>query len=229
MIPGQRRESLGCLRFVLSLVVTISLGLSNVPGELGAQEIPRTQSEALSADSQQLGALELDVEQAALEAAQTNLLHRLIPQIHLSGSVGLKEILFADPSTALLSYLPRDAYRLNITLSVSEILDDSKHRLAGLRLEKARSELMRLRLRLRDAQSDLQRALASLERAEALDSAELSMKEDVLRFEELRFTHGKIEFDALVRSRLDVVHAKKTLLDRERQITDLRLKLRVQP
>jgi outer membrane protein TolC len=211
------------------LVFTISLGLWNVPGETSAQENILNQTSSSSSDSAQVSALRFNIEQAELEATQTDLFHRLIPQIHLSGSLGLKEILFADPSNALLSYLPRDAYRLNITLSISEIFDDSKHRIAELRLARARSELSRLRLRLLDAHAELYRELSSLELAAALDSAELSMKEDVLRFEEIRFSHGKIEFDALVRSRLDVLHAKKTLLDVERQRTETRQKMRVQP
>jgi outer membrane protein TolC len=172
--------------------------------------------------------LEFNIGQAELEVTQTNFLHRLIPQIHFSGSIGLKEILFIDPSSTLLSYLPKDAYRLGITLSINDIFDDSRHRIAELRLDRLRSELTRLYLQLQRDQSELHRELASLEFNEGIDSAELSMKEEVLRFEDLRFAHGKIEYDDLVRTRLEVLHAKKSLHQLKRLISAIRLKLRRQ-
>jgi outer membrane protein TolC len=207
----------------------ISLGLWNIPGETSAQETLLMQTPAVSSDSLHLSMLEFNIEQAELEVVQTNFLHRLMPQIHLTGSLGWTEIFFIDPSSSLLTYIPKDAYRLNVTLSVSDILDASGHRAAELKLERMRAELTRLLRQLQSDQAELYREISSLELAAVLDSSELSMKDEVLRFEEIRFAHGQIEFDALIRSRLDVLHAKKNLLQRQRRISDVRLKIGLQP
>ena len=229
MIPLPGRETSGYLRTVLSLAITISLGWWNIPCVVSAQQILLLQPSAFSSDSLLLRELEFNIGQAELEVTQTNVLHRLTPQIHFSAGIGLKEILFIDPSNTFLSYLPKDAYRLSITLPITDIFDDSRHRIAELKLGRLRAELTHLYVQMQRDQSELHRELASLEFIAGIDSAELSMKEEVLRFEDLRFSHGKIEYDDLVRSRLEVLYAKKSLYQLECQISAIRLKLRGHP
>jgi len=225
MIPLPGRETSGYLRTVLSLAITISLGWWNIPGMSPAQENLLLRFSGLSADSLSLSALESDIGQAELEVIQTNLLHRLIPQIHLSGNIGIKDIFFIDPSSMFLSFLPKDAYRLTMTLSITDIMDGSGHRRAEFRLARLRAELARHRLLSQSVQSELHRELASLEVIAGMDSAALSMKEEVLRFDDIRFAHGKIEYDDLVRVRLELLTAKKNLHQLKRRMCEIRLKL----
>jgi outer membrane protein TolC len=61
---------------------------------------------------------------------------------------------------------------------------------------------------------------------EQLDSQdkEMSILQEFLRFNELRFQQGKIEFDTLIRTRLEISAAKRTIQNLRHQITLLELK-----
>jgi len=176
-------------------------------------------------DSLRLRSLDIELEQARLEAVQTDFIHRLIPQVHLSASVGFKDMLFIDPSYSVLSVLPNDAYRLNLSLSLSDLFDFSKHRTAELKCERLQADIARIRQQLQESQSGLLRELSELEALATLDSTVLALKEDVLNFNGLRFQQGKIEYDVLIRSKLDVLSAKRGVSQLNQRINDLRLKL----
>ena len=48
------------------------------------------------------------------------------------------------------------------------------------------------------------------------------MKQEVLKFNELRFQQGKIEYDAFIRSKLDVLNVEKTIYRLNQQYTSNR-------
>ena len=205
-----------------------------LPAELSNENNANLPSASLSNDSEpntslvdslRLRSLDIELEQARLEAVQTDFIHRLIPQVHLSASVGFKDMLFIDPSYSVLSVLPNDAYRLNLSLSLSDLFDFSKHRTAELKCERLQADIARIRQQLQESQSGLLRELSELEALATLDSTVLALKEDVLNFNGLRFQQGKIEYDVLIRSKLDVLSAKRGVSQLNQRINDLRLKL----
>ena len=172
-------------------------------------------------DSIKLRELEIEIEQTQLQVSETNLLHRLFPQIHLSASLGFKDVLFLDPSSQALSVLPKDQYRLSITLSVSDLLDGSKHTRAELRLELLRNNYARMCQHRENVRAKLQRELSGLRELKTLISDQLAIHEEVLRFNDLRFRQGKIEYDVRMRSQLDVANVKKTIFLLDQRIEDV--------
>jgi len=205
-----------------------------LPAELSNENNANLPSASLSNDSEpntslvdslRLRSLDIELEQARLEAVQTDFIHRLIPQVHLSASIGFKDMLFIDPSYSVLSVLPKDAYRLNLSLSLRDLFDFSKHRTAELKCERLQADITRIRQQQQDSQSALLRELSELEALATLDSTVLALKEDVLNFNGLRFQQGKIEYDVLIRSKLDVLSAKRGVSQLNQRINDLRLKL----
>ena len=172
-------------------------------------------------DSLQLRLLEIEIAKAQIQVSQTNLWHRLIPQFHFSGSLALKDIFFVDPSSFIPYIVPRDAYRLTATVSVTDILDGSKHSRAELDLEKLRVEFERLKQQQARQRSNLRRRRAELNDLFTMLREELKMKEDVVKFNDLRFQQGNIDYDALVRSRLDVLNVRKNICRFRRDIYEI--------
>jgi len=175
-------------------------------------------------DSLRLGELKIDIKQTQLQVSETNLLHRLMPQIHLSASFGIRDLVFIDPSNTVPYVLPNDAYRLSISLSISEVFDFSKHRAAELRLDRLQMDYRRIQQQQLESRSKAQRVFAGLNGLLALLADELKMKEEVLKFNDLRFQQGKIGYDALIRSKLDVLNMKKTIYHLNQQINEMRFK-----
>ena len=101
-------------------------------------------------DSLRFQAFEIEIEQAQLEVMETDFLHRMIPQMHFSASMGFKDLFFADPSNNVLSVLPKDAYRLSLTLPINEVFGFSKHRWAELKLFRLQLEYARIRQQQRE-------------------------------------------------------------------------------
>ena len=183
----------------------------------------------MGTDSLQLRLLEIAIEEAQNQVSQSNLLHRLIPQITFSSSFSVRDIVFYDASGTTPYLLPGDAYRLSVSLSLSDLFDFSKHHEAQLRLDHLEIEYKRA--------IDLQSRMMEnrrLQLAEFYDlrsslSEELKMKEDVARFNDLRFRQGKIAYDQLVRSQLDVLTLRRSLLHVNREIEACKNSLSTSP
>ncbi len=232
-------------RLVLSLLLSVMLIWMDIPGAAFAQEdrslwdsvvdgnaAPKRdylndvlEFDASILDSLRLRALRIEIEQSHLQVSETNLLHRLMPQIHLSTTFGIRDIVFIDPSNTVPYVLPKDAYRLSISLSLSEVFDFSKHRAAELRLDRLEIDYARIQQQQVESRSKAQREFSELIGLLALLADEVKMKEDVLKFNDLRFQQGKIEYDALIRSKLDVLNVKKTIHQLTQQIDEIRFKL----
>src|SRR5438309_1141532 len=138
------RLSRTCLGFLL-LYFAYGLAPAQADSTPEARAIPPAGSsegllpgepETADEDSIELRLLEIDAERYRLEAEHSNLWHRLIPAVHLSAGFGWKNVLVVDPATLAPSMLPKDAYRLTIGISLSDILDGSKHSTAELELKK---------------------------------------------------------------------------------------------
>jgi len=179
-----------------------------------------------SPDSFQLYLQQLKLDEAEIEVNQTNFWHRLIPQIHLSASVGMHDLIFTDPSYNVLTVLPKDAYRVTISMSLTELFDFSKHTLAQLKLEGIKADIIRLRQHWYTTQLRLTKQLQWLEKFKAFISEELIMKKDLLMYSNLRFTQGKIDYEAFVRSKLDILNVNKTLFQLDQHIEELSSQLK---
>jgi len=162
-------------------------------------------------DSLDLKLLEIELAGAELEVRETNFLHRLTPQIHLSANFSMKDIIFVDPNTFVPYLLPKDAYRVSIGLSVNEIFDFDKHTRAEIGLNQLRIKNDRLK-----QQQNRDRSISILQLIE-LDSLcliageEINLKNEILKYSTLCFQQGKIEFDEFLKSKLDLMIVKKSL------------------
>jgi outer membrane protein TolC len=162
-------------------------------------------------DSLELKLLECDIEQARQKATQSDFWHRLIPRISLTASLGLRDVLFLDGGSGLPYVLPRDAYRLTVTLSLSDILDGSQHAVDLIQIRRLRVQYARLIDRqLRDSQI-LRKKLLTLDEESLHLRTRVGLTEDVLRFRQLLFDQGKIHYDELIRSKLDLLEARESL------------------
>jgi outer membrane protein TolC len=176
-------------------------------------------------DSLELHKLEIEIQKAEEQVSQTNFFHRLIPQINISASYGIGNLLFIEPYTDATYIIPKDAYRVSLNLSINDLLFSPKHSEALQQLTRLKTEYQHMkylqeanqiasRLELQDIDSKLQ----------SLDK-ELSMTQDLVHFNELRFEQGKIEYDALIRTKLELLSVQSNINTLNRQRALLLLKL----
>ena len=184
---------------------------------------PGQQPEAFSSiDSLDLKILEIRIQEARERVSQSSLVRRIIPRIHFTASFGVNEIFFIDPLTADPYVLPHDAFRLTLSLPVTEIFDFSRQNLACLEL--ARLELERRKAEIEQAHRGeaLRGTLIRLEHGlEQLKQEEL-LKSRLVDYSELLFEQGKTDYDTLIRARLQLLSLKRSMLDLEQRIEDAR-------
>jgi len=163
-------------------------------------------------DSLDLALLQIEIARAEETMDATSFWRRIIPQIHFSASFGLHDMMFVDPTTYTPYILPRDAYRLTINLSLNEALSSPRHTQATLELERLRTELSQRTIQKLHARKSLEEQLTALQDQAAMLEKEMSFIQELLHFNELRFQQGKIEFDALTRTKLELSAATRTIL-----------------
>jgi hypothetical protein len=180
-------------------------------------------------DSLELLKLEIDIQKGEDQVSQTNFFHRLIPQISISASYGIGNLLFIDPSSSAAYIIPKDAYRLSLSLSLSELLFSSKHSEALLQLTRLTTEYQHMKYLQEATQIALR--LELLDIGDKLQSLEkqLSMIQDLIHFNELRFEQGKIEYDALIRTKLEMLSLQSNINDLKHKQAQLLLKLQERP
>jgi outer membrane protein TolC len=171
-------------------------------------------------DSVEREILQLEIARADLEVSSSDLWHRLIPHISLSASVGVGDLIFMDPSAPSSYVIPKDSYRLNLSLSLSDVLDFSKHSRARLELDLAKARLQRLDGEQQAAREMRVEQTESLKSDLALLHEELTHVQRLVRFNELLFEQGKIQFDVLTRSRMQLLSVRKNILQLQRRLHD---------
>ncbi len=190
----------------------LALALFLMPGGLAlARQDFRT-------DSLKVVLLELDVADARNRVGETNIWHRLIPKIGLSANLGIHDVVFAAPNSV---FIPRDSYRMTLSLSVNDVIDDSKHTADQLRLQRLQTELSELQVRQEVTRSDARRKVSVLESKLTMARREIALDERIARFDSIRFSQGKIEFDVLARSALQVLKTGETIRTVELEIDSL--------
>jgi outer membrane protein TolC len=176
-------------------------------------------------DSLEIHKLEIDIQKADEQATQTNIFHRLIPNISISASYGIGNLLFIDPSSYTTYVLPKDAYRLSLSLSISELLFSSKHSDALLQLSRVQTEYQHMKYLQQATQIALRLELRDIgEKLQSLEK-QLSMIQDLVHFNEMRFEQGKIEYDALVRTKIEMLSLQTSINNLKTQQDQLLLKL----
>jgi outer membrane protein TolC len=176
-------------------------------------------------DSLEIHKLEIDIQKADEQATQTNIFHRLIPNISISASYGIGNLLFIDPSSYTTYVLPKDAYRLSFNLSISELFFSSKHSDAILQLSRLQTEYQHMKYLQQATQIALRLELRDIgEKLKSLEK-QLSMIEDLIHFNELRFEQGKIEYDALLRTKIELLSLQTNINNIKHQQAQLLLKL----
>jgi hypothetical protein len=187
-----------------------------------------TLNHVTAVDSLELCTLQLDIRKAEERVNETSLWRRLIPQIYLSASFGIHDMMFIDPASFTPYVLPRDAYRLTMSISLNDVLISPPHAQAIIDLERLKAALSVRTILAKHARKTLVLEMVALdEQSESLQE-ELSIVRDLLHFNELRFQQGGIEFDVLARTRLELLGVQRSIQRVQQQQSVLRLKLRGQ-
>lgn len=223
----------------LFLLIVISCDIlcgQTVPGGVGeGRTVPIRISRLFNVDSTQalnpildsldIRLLQIEIAKAEVRVSETSIWTRIIPQVHISASFGMHDIMFVDPSTFTPYILPRDAYRLSVSLSLNDVFSSSKHIQALLELEQLRAEESRRKVNQLQSRKSLERQLLALHDQAQLQEKELSFIEELLHFNELRFKQGKIEFDVLTHSKLELISGTKSMMQLHQHEALIRQKL----
>jgi hypothetical protein len=176
-------------------------------------------------DSLELSQLALGIQKAEDQVSRTGLLYRLIPEVHISSSYGIGDLLFIDPSSTSTYILPKDSYRLSFSLSLSELFFSSKHSEALLQLTMQQMEYHhKIILQQKNRSMLLQEASLLEEKIRSLET-QVSMIQDLLHFNQLRFDQGKIEYDILIKTKLELLSLITNMNALKHQHAELILKL----
>jgi outer membrane protein TolC len=170
-------------------------------------------------DSADREMIQLEIARAGLEVSSSDTWHRLIPRVSLSAGIGVGDLLFVDTSSPTPTVLPKDSYRLNINLSLSDVLDFPKHARAQLDLEIANARLRKLDADQAAARQAGRKRQESAQGELALFHEELAIVERLVRYNELLFEDGKIAFDVLARSRLQLIGVRKSMLQLQARLS----------
>jgi len=174
--------------------------------------------------SLELGNIELDLAKARIRSDATSFLRRLIGTVRVTASMGVRDLLFVDHATALPYAFPNDAYRVSVSFS-PDIFFGSDHDLAECDLRKVEISRESSQRLLEDQRRELVRKDSLLSHRKAMLLEELRIREDLAKFNALRFEQGKIRYDLLMRSHLELLGAKMTLEKLESEIGEIRATL----
>lgn len=165
----------------------------------------------LGIDSTDFKIMETEIRLAELEVRRTGFLNRIVPRIQFSAGMGINEIIFVDPGDFAPYLLPKDSYRLSVSISLNEILDFNSHERAGIRLAQLRLRHEQLKGKMSDLKSVRGERLAETDSLIRIASDELRLKEDLLNFKTISFRQGKVGYDELASSKLDRIGALRQL------------------
>jgi hypothetical protein len=179
-------------------------------------------------DSLSLALLRIEIAKAQERATETNFWRRLIPHANVSASFGMHDIVFVDPTNYVPYILPRDAYRLTVSLSLSDLFNFSTHTQAVLELQRLQTEMTYQKVQKAQSRRSLEEQLSALQDQLVSIEGEMTIIQDLLRFNQLRFQQGKIEFDALARSKLELSAASRSIQQLRHQEALIKLKLSYQ-
>jgi hypothetical protein len=168
----------------------------------------------------------LEIKKAEATADQLNVLHRLMPSISFSASYGIGNLVFIDPSTTAVYNIPKDSYRLSLSLSLSDIFKSYQREQALLQIQSLHMEYQHMKYLQQASQLAVHVELMDVEyKLQTLDKQE-TMMEDLQHFNELRFEQGKIEYDVLLHSKIEVMNIQAAIHNLKIHQAELQLKYR---
>jgi hypothetical protein len=163
------------------------------------------------ADSLRVLLLDHAIALAEMEERRTSLWYRLIPDVRLSANIGVQQLVFIDPAAFTPYVLPKDAYRLTVSLSLSDVFNFDKHTAARIQREKLQTQRQLIIRNLQRTKEKHYHTLALLQ----LDLQSLKQQQvlidDLDRYTQILFDQGDITFNELVRVRLQQLHIKHTI------------------
>jgi hypothetical protein len=207
-------------------VPAVAGGVGAVPIRISLQtDADDTLAPNLQLDSLEIEMLRIEIEKADETASTSSFWRRILPQIHLSASFGLHDILFVDPTSYTPYILPKDAYRMTISLSLNDVLISSSHTQATLELDRLRAMLSLRTMRYARARKIIEQQLVVFQDDLASLEKEADIIGSLLRFNQLRFDQGKIEYDALARTKMELLAIERSIRRLQLQQSEIPLKL----
>ena len=171
-------------------------------------------------DSLKLKLLDIEIAKAELDVSLTDIWHRLIPEIRISANLGVQQLIFIDPITFTPYTLPKDSYRLTVSLSLTEIFSSTQHEQALLTLDRLHTERAAMEHSQRkDNERRIGEHNALLQELQ-FQREEMSLLKQHLGYVELLFEQGKTDFAALIRAKLQLLDAEKSIAKLRLHLTD---------
>jgi outer membrane protein TolC len=172
-------------------------------------------------DSLDLALLCIDISRTTQRLNSTSFLKRLIPKVTVTASYGVRELVFFDPFNFMPYILPRDSYRLTLSFSLNDVLDFSGRVQLLLDLERLNTELSVRKVQQSISRTQQLQQVRHMEEQLSSQLQELQLLKELLCFDELRFNQGKIEFDALIRTKLEISAATRSIQNLRHQLIQL--------
>ena len=163
------------------------------------------------ADSLHLVLLDHTIALAQIEERQTSFWYRMIPDIRVSASLGVQQLAFIDPTTFTPYVLPRDAYRLTVSLSISGILNFREHSRAVIQLEQLQVQKAIASRRAQQSSAKADNRAKRLQTELRVLHDEFSLVGELLKYTEILFEQGEIKFDELIRVRLQQSRVQRAI------------------
>ncbi len=220
-----------CLVALLCSWVVLNGQVRQSPGEGGgpaASDTPPSLEAAPTilslSDSLDFALIDIDIRKAKARVRQTAFWLRLIPEIRITRSYPIPQLIPEEVpyNSAYYTYRP---YSISFSFSIKDILDNSAHEQAQLDIERLEAERLQLLLQKRRSRIEHVRELSELRDLMHSIRSEIGIVTDLLAFDQLRFDQGNLSFDQLMRTKLELIKTQRALKGVEHQITQLRSKL----
>ena len=173
---------------------------------------------AMAQESHEIERLEEEINLAECRIRASSFWMRLRPTLTFTAGIGLNDALIYDPSSAIL--LPRDSYRLTLSIPFHEIWSGEKETEAIIRKRILLAEARGMREKTKHESETRNRRRSELERELKVLRAELFLLKEIVRYSELLYRDGTLTFDALARARLQALGAERQIIHVESQLGD---------
>jgi hypothetical protein len=195
-------------------IAQIAPGAENTPTSLTS--LPHIQ------DSLSLERLALEIAYAARQVLETDLWHRLLPKVALSaGLAGGGDLLVFYPYENSTPIIVRSSIRLSINLALSDLFSDADHEKAILDLRKLCLSRTEISARIDNARNYAREKRKILLEEHQILTEQYRLMRNVHMFKQMQFDRGKIDFDALTRSEMDLLSMKIRINRLEADIRDV--------
>jgi hypothetical protein len=171
-------------------------------------EVPTTvvTSPSRILDSLALERIEIDIAQTKERVRKTDFWHRLLPRVILSaGFAGGGDLLVLNPEERASPDILRSSFRVSITLALSDLFSDAEHQGALLDLNKLRLTSAELQIRREEFCRVGRAQRSALTEQRTILGEQLTLLDHIARFKQMQFEGGKVEYDALIRARMDLL------------------------